>query len=198
MGHRLSKNKTTRYARNLGWAIALLVIRIAALAVSCSLYVDLPKTFNDVNHNILNEKLHQNRDLNGTALQLFTSCLTNRKQCTVVKGAKSKCRIIACGIPRSPTRGPLLLVMYINDLTLCSKFKIVVYGDDTNLSLSHTWIFTLQSMLNHELLKVVPFQNRPFHIRPITTDHSKQTTFITDLLITDPFITDRVHNRPRS
>jgi len=46
--------------------------------------------------------------------------------------------------------------------------------------------------------QMVPFQNRPVHIRPITTDHSKQTTFVTDLLITDLFITYRVHNRPRS
>jgi len=44
----------------------------------------------------------------------------------------------------------------------------------------------------------VPFQNRPVHNRPLTTEHSKQTTFVTDLFITDPFITDHVHNRPRS
>jgi len=55
----------------------------------------------------------------------------------------------------------------------------------------------------YKVLARVPFQNRPIHNRPLTTDHSKQTTFvtdlfITDLFITDPFITDHVHNRPRS
>jgi len=49
---------------------------------------------------------------------------------------------------------------------------------------------------NAAMFLSVPFQNRPVHIRPITTDHSKQITFVTDLLIIDPFITDHVNNGP--
>jgi len=44
--------------------------------------------------------------------------------------------------------------MYINDLRLCSKFKTILYADDTYLSLSHCSLLTLQSMVNDELLKV--------------------------------------------
>jgi len=100
------------------------------------------------------KKLHQNYGVNGTELQLFTSYLTNRKQYTVVNGAKSNCRNIACGIPQGSTLGPLLFIMYINDLHLCSKFKTILYADDTYLSLSHSSLSTLQSRVNNELLKV--------------------------------------------
>jgi len=121
---------------------------------TCSLFIDLSKAFDTVSHNILIKKLHQNYGLNETALQLFTSYLTNRKQYTVVNGAKSNYRNIACGIPQGSTLGPLLFIMYINDLPLCSKFKTVLFADDTYLSLSHSILSTLQSMVNNELLKV--------------------------------------------
>jgi len=114
--------------------------------ITCSLFIDLSKAFDTVNHNILIKKLHQNYGLNGTALQLFTSYSTNRKQCTVVNGEKSNCRNIACGIPQGSTLGPLLLIMYINDLPLYSKFKTILYADDTYLSLSHSSQSTLKSM----------------------------------------------------
>jgi len=91
--------------------------------LTCSLFIDLAKAFDTVNHNILIKKLHQYYGLNGTALQQFTSCLTNCKQDTVVNGAKSNCRNIACGIPQGSTLGPLLFIMYINDLPFCSKLK---------------------------------------------------------------------------
>ena len=67
---------------------------------TCSLFIDLSKAFDTVNHNILIKNLHQNYGLNGTALQLFTSYLTNRKQYSVVNGAKLNCKNIACGIPQ--------------------------------------------------------------------------------------------------
>jgi len=121
---------------------------------TCSLFIDLSKAFDTVNHNILIKKLHQNYGLNWIALQLFTSYLTKRKQYTVVNGAKSNCRNIACGIPQGSTLGPLLFIIYINDLPLCSKFKTILYADDTYLSLSHSSLSTLQSMVNNELLKV--------------------------------------------
>jgi len=108
---------------------------------TCSLFIDLSKAFDTANHNIFIKKLHQNYGLNGTALQLFTSYLTNRKQYIVVNGAKSNCRSITCGIPQGSTLGPLLFIMYINDLPLCLKFKTILYADDTYLSLSHSTYF---------------------------------------------------------
>ena len=74
-----------------------------------------------------------------------------------MKGAKSNCRNIACGIPQGSTLGPAIVVynvLYINDLPLCSKFKTVLYADDTYLSLSHYSLSTSQSVVNHEFLKV--------------------------------------------
>jgi len=71
-----------------------------------------------------------------------------------VNGAKSNCRNIACGIPQGSTLGPLLFTLDINDLPLCSKFKTILCADDTYLSLSHSSLSTLQSMVNNDLLKV--------------------------------------------
>ena len=58
-----------------------------------------------------------------------------------MNGVKSNWRNIACGIPQGLTLGPLLFIMYINDLPLCSKCKTVLHADDTYLSLSHSIFF---------------------------------------------------------
>jgi len=73
-----------------------------------------------------------------------------------VNGSNSNCKNVNCRIPLGSTLGPLLFIniMYINGLPLCSKFKTVLYADNANLSLSHSSLYSLQSMVNHELRKV--------------------------------------------
>jgi len=59
----------------------------------------------------------------GIALNLFKALLLNRKQYTVVNSKKSNSKSIKCGIPQGSTLGPLLFIIYMNDMPNASKFK---------------------------------------------------------------------------
>jgi len=56
----------------------------------------------------------------------------------------------------------------------------------------------MPKLMKWSRLKRFPFKNRPVYNRPLITDHSKQTAFITDLFLVDPFINNDIHNRQPS
>ena len=107
-----------------------------------SIYLDLSKAFDSVNHSILLNKL-EHYGIRGTALDFFQSYLTNRQQFTIVNGEKSELLTVICGVPQGSTLGPLLFLLYINDLASASKFFVSLFADDTGLILSHADIHTL-------------------------------------------------------
>ena len=107
-----------------------------------SIYLDLSKAFDSVNHSILLNKL-EHYGIRGTALDFFQSYLTNRQQFTIVNGEKSDLLTVICGVPQGSTLGPLLFLLYINDLASASKFFVSLFADDTGLILSHADIHTL-------------------------------------------------------
>ena len=65
------------------------------------------------------------------------SYLTNHKQYTVVNGQASDLMNVICGVPQGSTLGPLLFLLYINDLATASKFAATLFTDDTSLLLKH-------------------------------------------------------------
>ena len=81
------------------------------------------------------------------------SYLTDRQQYTIVNQCKSKSRDVICGIPQGSTLGPLFNI-YINDLPHASNSTIHLFADDTNLTLSHSNVSTLQQNINDELVNV--------------------------------------------
>ena len=109
--------------------------------ITCSLFLDLRKAYDTINHTILIKKLEK-YGIRGLLLQLLASYLTDRQQYTIVNQYKSKSRDVICGIPQGSTLGPLLFNIYISDLPLASNSTIHLFADDTNLTLSHSNVST--------------------------------------------------------
>ncbi|CAL4075314.1 unnamed protein product, partial [Meganyctiphanes norvegica] len=101
--------------------------------MTCGIFIDLSKAFDTVDHQILIGKL-EHYGIRRTALELFESYLNNRKQYVHIDNCKSKTRSISCGVPQGSVLGPLIFLIFINDLPNCSpsgKFRI--FADDTNV-----------------------------------------------------------------
>jgi len=97
------------------------------------IFLDLQKAFETVDHQNLLAKLH-NYGIRGIIYSWFKNYLTNRKQFVGVSGVSSQLRYITCGVPQSSVLGPLLFLIYINDIgNSISGIPIKLIADDTNL-----------------------------------------------------------------
>ena len=118
------------------------------------LFLDLSKAFDTVNHHILLEKL-EHYGFRGVALEWFKNYLTNRKQMVNYKSVNSDTLVVSCGVPQGSVLGPLLFLIYVNDISQSSSLlSFLLFADDTNLFFSHKDIKILGKTVNEELCKV--------------------------------------------
>ena len=143
------KNKSTSLAI-LDVCIKL-VESIEKREFSCCIFLDFAKAFDTVNHNILINKL-EHYGIRGIPLDWFRSYLNERSQRVFVGGELSVDRKIKHGVPQGSVLGPLLFLLYINDIPKASKMmNFYLFADDTSLFYSHKNINTLEEVVNVEL-----------------------------------------------
>ena len=121
--------------------------------LTCTIFLDLAKAFDSVDHNILIKKLDK-YGIRNKPLQLIKSYLTDRQHLTKINDIKSDMKVINIGVPQGSVLGPLLFLLFINDLPLITDFNVKLFADDTFLSLVGDDFKTLRSKANRELRKV--------------------------------------------
>ena len=113
--------------------------------------IDLSKAFDTANHNILIKQLEMNGTV-GMNLKWFENYLINRKQyIQVTQEDKTSLEIVKCGVPQGSILGPLLFLLYVNDLQFASDLLDPISADDTNLFHSSKNASALLITVNKEL-----------------------------------------------
>lgn len=116
--------------------------------------LDLRKAFDTVNHNLLIEKL-PNYGLSAHVVNWFKSYLNDRAHVTAVNGSRSNEQNSVCGIPQGSILGPLLFILYINDLPkYVTNVKVSMYADDTAIYYSSKDVNDIVDRMNYDLENV--------------------------------------------
>ena len=123
------------------------------------IFLDFQKAFDTVDHGILLDKLYC-YGIRDIAHKWFISYLSSRQQSVMYNGHESEFKMMRCGVPQGSILGPLLFLLYINDLTAVSNFFMpILFADDTNLFCTGTDLKDMIRQINEEMAKIYAWVN---------------------------------------
>ena len=155
----LNKNQTLYefqfgFRKNHSTSLALLEVvdncykQLDENNIILGIYLDLQKAFDTVDHSILLHKLYY-YGIRGTTYDWLKSYLCNREQYTVVNNHQSSNGRVICGVPQGSVLGPLLFLIYVNDISQAVPGnKLKLFADDTNLFLYGKTLVDLENQAN--------------------------------------------------
>jgi hypothetical protein len=154
---------------------------------TCSIFIDISKAFDSVNHSLLLRKLSY-YGVRGLTLDLLKDFLSNRYHCTLINDATSPLLPVTCGVPQGSVLGPFLFLVFINDLPKCTILKSTLFADDAALSFAHTSFDIVQDTVNSELKKVSNWiKGNKLQLNIDKTNyliiHNKRTVVVSDIKI---------------
>jgi hypothetical protein len=121
--------------------------------ISIGVFCDLKKAFDCCSHRILLVKLAK-LGIKNRELKWFENYLSNRQQFVSVNNENSSMRYISKGVPQGSILGPLLFLIYINDLAKCTNLFTLLFADDTTFLISGKNLDETIELLNIELKKI--------------------------------------------
>ena len=179
----------------------LLLESLSKRQVSLLLLIDFSKAFDLVEHDILFNKL-EHYGIRGPALKWLKSCLSNRKQFVSINGSESSMQIMEHGVPQGSILGPLLFIIYINDIPEIAQFaKFILYADDANIILTADTIEQINEqleILSKNLLKWVTSNGLVLNLKKtkyMIFTQTRYTELPRPLIISDTFIEQKHESR---
>ena len=114
-------------------------------------YLDLKKAFDTVDHTLLCSKLAE-YGVDGSANKIIQNYLSDRHQVTKFKGKNSRPGEVTCGVPQGSILGPLLFIIYLNDMpSIVRNCRIALYADDTAIYYTGNSIESVQMNLQEDI-----------------------------------------------
>ena len=114
----------------------------------CDIFINLKKAFDTADHSIFFSKLNH-YGVRGKTYDWFQSYLSNREEFVFINGHKSDSVSITCGVPQGSILGPLLFLLYINDLPNTSRLlSFHLFADNTNIYCSRKNLCDIELILN--------------------------------------------------
>jgi len=118
--------------------------------LTMSIFIDLKKAFDSVSHTKLLYKLHK-YGIRGIPNDWIKSYLSDRKQYVVFGETVSSTQPVSCGVPQGSILGPLLFLIYINDISNALSVKVLSFADDTTIYFSDVNVNNLYQKANSEM-----------------------------------------------